>query len=148
MAIDRVAAMVEQDAEFLGDLIGPIGDAAGYPTKLARLHAGIANVRKAATRKATTHLTKTFKHIGIEDLNVGGMARNPHLARSIMDGGFGEFRRQLEYKARFCGATFVVADRWFASSKTCSCCGSVKDELPYRNGPSIAMRMDLSATAT
>lgn len=46
-----------------------------------------------------------------------------------MDGGFFEFRRQLEYKARFYGATVVVVDRWFPSSKTCSCCGSVKSEL-------------------
>ncbi|MDL2411040.1 transposase, partial [Rhizobium calliandrae] len=51
------------------------------------------------------------------------------LARSIMDGGFFEFRRQLDYKARFYGATVVVANRWFPSSKTCSCCGSVKAEL-------------------
>jgi putative transposase len=97
--------------------------------KLARLHARISNIRKDATHKATTHLTKTFKRIGLEDLNVRGMARNRHLARSIMDGAFGEFRRQLEYKARFYGTTIVVADRWFPSSKTCSCCGSVKDEL-------------------
>ena len=97
--------------------------------KLARLHARIANIRKDATHKATTHLTKTFKRIGIEDLNVRGMAKNRHLSRSIMDGGFGEFRRQLEYKAQFYGATIVVADRWFPSSKTCSCCGSVKAEL-------------------
>jgi putative transposase len=68
--------------------------------KLARLHARIANIRKDATHKATTYLTKTFKRIGIEDLNVRGMVRNRHLARSIMDGNFGEFRRQLEYKAR------------------------------------------------
>jgi putative transposase len=97
--------------------------------KLARLHARISNIRKDATHKATTHLTKTFKRIGLENLNVRGMARNRHLAGSIMDGAFGEFRRQLEYKARFYGTTIVVADRWFASSKTCSCCGSVKDEL-------------------
>jgi putative transposase len=50
------------------------------------------------------------------------MAQNRCLARSIMDGGFHEFRRQLEYKARFYGAIIVVADRWFPSSKTCSCC--------------------------
>ncbi len=74
-------------------------------------------------------LAKTYRRIGIEDLNVRGMARNRRLARSIMDGGFFEFRRQLEYKARFYGATVVVADRWFPSSKTCSCCGSVKAEL-------------------
>lgn len=97
--------------------------------KLARLHTRIANIRRDATHKATTMLAKTYARIGIEDLNVKGMAKNRHLARSIMDGGFFEFRRQLDYKARFYGATIVVADRWFPSSKTCSCCGSVKTEL-------------------
>ncbi len=74
-------------------------------------------------------LAKTYRRIGIEDLNARGMARNRRLARSIMDGGFFEFRRQLEYKARFYGAAVIVADHWFPSSKTCSCCGSVKAEL-------------------
>ncbi|CAB4244599.1 transposase [Methylacidimicrobium sp. AP8] len=97
--------------------------------KLARLHSRIAAIRRDATHKATTMLTRTYRRIGIEDLNVRGMARNRHLARSIMDGAFFEFRRQLGYKARFYGATIVVADRWFPSSKTCSCCGSVKAEL-------------------
>jgi putative transposase len=97
--------------------------------KLARLHARIANIRKDATHKATTMLAKSCKRIGIEDLNVKGMASNRRLARAIMDGGFFEFRRQLDYKARMYGATVVVADRWFPSSKRCSCCGSVKTEL-------------------
>src|SRR5215470_9436449 len=97
--------------------------------QLVRLHARTANVRKDATHKATTRLAKGFRRIGIEDLNVRGMARNRCLARSIMDGGFFEFRRQLEYKARLYGAAVVVVDRWFPSSKTCSCCGLVKAEL-------------------
>lgn len=46
-----------------------------------------------------------------------------------MDGGFYEVRRQLEYKAKLYGAIVVVADRWFPSSRTCSCCGSVKAGL-------------------
>jgi putative transposase len=92
------------------------------------------------THKATTALAKGFRRIGIEDLNVQGMARNRRLARSIMDGGFFEFRRQLDDKARLYGASVVVADRWFPSSKTCSCCGSVKAELDlsqrvFRCGP-------------
>ena len=69
------------------------------------------------------------RRIGIEDLNVRGMASNRGLARSIMDGGFFELRRQLDYKARFYGATVIVADRWYPSSKTCSCCGSVTSGL-------------------
>lgn len=97
--------------------------------KLARLHARISRIRKDATHKLTTGLAKTYARIGIEDLNVHGMSKNRRLARSIMDAGFYEFRRQLEYKARFYGATLVVADRWYPSSKTCSCCGAVKAAL-------------------
>jgi putative transposase len=104
-------------------------NAARAKRRLSRLHTRIGNIRRDATHKATTMLTTTFSRIGIEDLNVSGMARNAHLARSIMDGGFFEFRRQLEYKAKFYGATIVVANRWYPSSKTCSCCGSVKTEL-------------------
>jgi putative transposase len=97
--------------------------------RLARLHARIGHIRKDATHKATTLLAKSYGRIGVEDLNVRGMARNRCLARSIMDGGFFEFRRQLDYKCRMYGATLVVADRWYPSSKTCSCCGSVKTGL-------------------
>src|SRR6516164_4121482 len=97
--------------------------------RLAWLHARIVNIRKDATHKTTTKLAKTFRRIGIEDLNVRGMVCNRHLARSILDGGFFEFRRQLQYKAKRYGAVIVVADRWFASSKRCSCCGLVEAEL-------------------
>nr|WP_196799485.1 RNA-guided endonuclease TnpB family protein [Verrucomicrobium sp. 3C] len=97
--------------------------------RIARIHQRITNIRRDATHKATTMLTQTYRRIGIEDLNVCSMARNRHLARSIMDGAFFEFRRQLAYKARFYGSTVIVADRWYPSSKTCSCCGSVKAEL-------------------
>lgn len=97
--------------------------------RLARLHARIAAIRRDATHKATTAIAQRFARIGIEDLNVRGMVRNRSLARSIMDGSFGEFRRQLAYKVRMTGAILTVADRWFPSSKTCSCCGSVKAEL-------------------
>ncbi len=98
--------------------------------KLARLHARIANIRADALHKLTADLTRRFNTIGIEDLNVSGMLRNHHLARSIADVGFFEFRRQLEYKARRRGRTVVVADLWFASSKMCSACGSMREEMP------------------
>lgn len=98
--------------------------------KLARLHARIANIRQDALHKLTTDLTRRFHTIGIEDLNVRGMVRNRHLARSIADMGFFEFRRQLEYKAAMRGGQVVIADRWFPSSKICSCCGHKQEELP------------------
>lgn len=98
--------------------------------KLARLHARIGNIRKDALHKLTTDLTRRFHTIGIEDLNVKGMVTNRHLARSVADMGFFEFRRQLEYKAQMRGGVVLPADRWFASSKTCSCCGHKQAYLP------------------
>ena len=97
--------------------------------RLARVHARVANVRRDVTHKLTTRLARTYRVIGIEDLNVKGMAANRHLSRAVLDGGFFEFRRQLTYKTRTSGSRLVGADRWFASSKTCSCCGVVKATL-------------------
>lgn len=68
--------------------------------------------------------------IGIEDLNVCGMLANRKLAWKIADIGFCEFRRQLEYKAKLDGAEFVIASRRFPSSKMCSACGRIAEELP------------------
>lgn len=98
--------------------------------KLAKLHARIAAIRSDALHQLTTTLTRRFHTIGIEDLNVCGMVKNRHLARSIVDMGFFEFRRQLEYKAAMRGGNVVVADRFYPSSKTCSCCGHRLDALP------------------
>ena len=79
--------------------------------------------------KATTMIAGTYSVVCVEDLNVAGMARNRHLARSLSDAALGEFRRQLEYKTARSGAVLCVVDRWFPSSKTCSNCGVVKAKL-------------------
>jgi len=97
--------------------------------RLSRLHRRVAAIRRDATHKLTTRITRTYAVIGIEDLNVRGMVRNRHLARAVSDGGFHEFRRQITYKARLYGARVVVADRWYPSSKSCSCCGVIKETL-------------------
>ena len=97
--------------------------------KVARLHAHVANQRLDGLHKLTTWLTEKFSDISIEDLHVAGMVKNHHLAKSIMDAAFGEFRRQLEYKTTRSGARLHVVDRWYRSSKTCSGCGSVKAKL-------------------
>jgi len=91
--------------------------------KLARLHAKIANVRRNSLHQLSTSITRRFYTIGIEDLYVKGMLANGRLARAIADMGFRELRRQLEYKAAWRGGQLVLADRWFPSSKLCSCCG-------------------------
>ena len=71
--------------------------------KLAKLHARISNIRKDTLHKLTSHLTRRFSTVGIEDLNVKGMLSNGKLARHIADMGFYEFKRQLEYKAQMRG---------------------------------------------
>lgn len=98
--------------------------------KLAKLHARIAAIRTDALHQLTTNLTRRFHTIGIEGLNVRGMMKSRHLARSIADMGFFEFRRQLEYKAAMRGGQIVVADRFYPSSKTCSGCGHKLEALP------------------
>ena len=97
--------------------------------KLARLHAEIANLRRNSLHQLSNNLTRRFHTIGIEDLNVKGMLQNHCLARAIADMGFRELRRQIEYKATWRGVQVVVVDRWYPSSKTCSCCGHRLDAL-------------------
>ena len=98
--------------------------------RLARLHARISRVRQDWLHQTTTRLVREFPVIGIEDLNVRGLMANDKLARNIGDIGLHEFRRQLEYKARLYGAHLVTASRWFPSSKMCSVCGRISEELP------------------
>ena len=97
--------------------------------KVANLHAHVANQRSDALHKLTTWLTRKYSEISIEDLHVAGMVKNHHLAKSISDAAFGEFRRQLEYKTARSGTALHVVDRWYRSSKTCSGCGGVKVKL-------------------
>jgi len=96
---------------------------------LGRTQGRVADQRKDGLHKLTTRLASEFGTVVAEDLNVAGMVRNRRLARHVADASFGEFRRQLEYKAAWHGARVIVADRWFASSKTCSGCGAVKAKL-------------------
>ena len=74
-------------------------------------------------------IANTYGTVCIEDLNIAGMMKNHHLARSLSDAALGEFRRQLEYKTARSGAVLRVVDRWYPSSKTCSNCGVVKAKL-------------------
>jgi IS605 OrfB family transposase len=97
---------------------------------VGRAQGRVADQRKDGLHKLTTRLAAEFGTVVIEDLHVAGMLRNRRLARHVADASFGEFRRQLEYKAAWHGGLVIVADRWFASSKACSGCGAVKAKLP------------------
>jgi putative transposase len=90
--------------------------------KLARLHARIVNLRADFTHKLTTRFCRENQTIVIEDLNVSGMLKNEKLAKAISDVGFGEIRRQLEYKAKRYDTRIIIANRFYPSSKLCSIC--------------------------
>ena len=98
--------------------------------RVARLHYRTRCARENWQHQFTSRLVRDFQTLVIEDLNVAGMKKNRCLAKSVSDVGFGELRRQIEYKAAQSGSVVVVADRWFASSKICSVCGTKTKSLP------------------
>ncbi len=97
--------------------------------KVARAHRKVRDARRDFLHRTSTRLVREHDVIVIEDLNVAGMLGNRRLARAIADCGWGEFRRQLDYKCQRHGRELVVIDRWHPSSKTCSACGHVLAEL-------------------
>jgi putative transposase len=97
--------------------------------RLGTLHRTVANQRTNTLLQLTSRLAKTKSVVVIEDLNVTGMRKNHHLAQAIADVGWGEFRRQLSYKAAWYGCQVVIVGRWEPSSKTCSGCGWVEEDL-------------------
>jgi IS605 OrfB family transposase len=94
-----------------------------------KTHARVVNTRKDFIHKTTRSLIDTYETIVIEKLNVSGMVKNKHLSKHILDASFAEFRRQLEYKARWYNREIILADTFYPSSKTCSGCGEVKAKL-------------------
>lgn len=98
--------------------------------RLARVHVRIADRRRDFLHKLTTDLVRDNQTVVIEDLNVGGMVRNHRLARAITDAAWREMRSMLEYKCAWYGRELVVIDRWFPSSKRCSECGVLREDMP------------------
>jgi putative transposase len=96
---------------------------------VARLNRSIRNIRKDFLHKASTSVAKSHGIVCIEDLAVKNMERNHHLAQSISDAGWAEFRRLLEYKCSWYGSELRVIDRFAPSSKTCSVCSEVNHSL-------------------
>ena len=97
---------------------------------LLKLHHRLANIRQNHRHQITSEIIKRKPSlIVLEDLNVRGMMSNRHLSKAVQEQGFFEFRRQIEYKARWAGIKIVIADRFYPSSKICICCGRVKKDL-------------------
>jgi putative transposase len=112
--------------------------------QLARAHRRVRNLRRDQLHKLTTGLAKSHGQIVIEDLNVRGLGRSARgtlarpgrrvrakagLNRALADAAFGEFRRLLTYKCQWYGSRLRLAPRYFASSRRCSSCGAIREEL-------------------
>ena len=97
--------------------------------QLAKTHRKVTDTRRYLVHQASRILVNRAQVLVIEDLNIAGMVRNRHLARSISDAAMGELSRQILYKARWHGVEVRIADRFFPSSKTCSDCGELKSDL-------------------
>jgi putative transposase len=101
--------------------------------KLAKIHLKVKNIRTDYLHKTTTKIIRENQTVYLESLNVLGMMKNHCLAGAVADASFYEIRRQLEYKAGWYGRTVKYLDRWFPSSKTCSECGFIKQDLKLKD---------------
>ncbi len=98
--------------------------------KLLELNHRLANKRQNYLHQTTSSIIKREpRFISLEDLNVSGMMKNKHLSKAVQRQGFYEFRRQIEYKSEWNNIQVIIADRFFPSSKLCSCCGRIKKDL-------------------
>jgi len=97
--------------------------------KVARIHARIADRRRDYQHKLSTRIIRENQVVCVESLGVKHMLQNHSLAKSISDVGWGEFVRQLEYKARWYGRLLVKIEKWYPSSKRCFDCGHILETL-------------------
>ena len=98
--------------------------------ELLKVTKRLTYIRQNHIHQTTSEIVKRKpSFICIEDLNVSGMMKNRHLSKTIQQQGFYEFRRQIEYKSELNNIPVIIADRFFPSSKLCSCCGNIKKDL-------------------
>lgn len=97
--------------------------------KLTKAYKKISDKKQYYLHQVSNTLIDENQVICMEDLNVKGMLRNHKIAESIQELNFGEFRRMLEYKAKWYGRNLVFVDRFYPSSKTCNHCGYINKTL-------------------
>ena len=98
--------------------------------ELLKMIKRLTNIRQNHLHQTTSEIIKRKpSFVCIEDLNVSGMMKNRHLSKTIQQQGFYEFRRQIKYKSEWNNIPLIIADKFFPSSKLCSCCGTIKKDL-------------------
>ena len=96
---------------------------------VAKAHEKVKNQRNDFLHKIANAYIRNYGVLVFEDLNIKGMVRNHHLAKSITDAGWGTFIGLVEYKAAEAGRQLIRIPRFEPSSKTCSECGAIKQDL-------------------
>ena len=97
---------------------------------MQRLHYKLSNIREGYVRSVVNSLVRAKpKYVSIEDLNVRGMMSNRHLSKAIQEQMFYYFRSFLIQQCKKHGIEVRVIPRFFPSSKLCSCCGQIKQDL-------------------
>ena len=91
--------------------------------KIARCHEKVSNIRKDNLHKLSSKIVRENQIIVIEDLQVKNMMKNRELSKVIKDASWYDFTRQLEYKAKYYGRTYIKIDKFYASSQLCHICG-------------------------
>ena len=90
----------------------------------------LTNIRQNYLHQTTSEIVKRKpSFICMEDLNVSEMMKNKHLSKALQEQKLYEFRRQIKYKSERNNIPVIIADRFFPSSKLCSCCGNLKKDL-------------------
>ncbi|MDY6153706.1 MAG: transposase [Terrisporobacter sp.] len=116
------------------------------------LHRKLANIRSNHIHQATNKIVKAKpSRVVMETLNIKGMMKNRHLAKAIQQQCLYDFKVKMKYKCEFYGIEFVEADKWFPSSKICSCCGNIKKDLKlkdrvYKCNCGLSIDRDLNAS--
>jgi putative transposase len=101
--------------------------------KVGKVQVKIANIRHNHLHQITSKIISENQTIILEDLNVKNMMSNHNIAKSIGDCSWGELVRQINYKSNWYGKKVIKIDRYFPSSKTCSNCGYIKDDLTLKD---------------
>ncbi len=118
--------------------------------RVAKCHQKVRNQRKDYQHKLSCEIAGRYDAVAVEDIDMKAMSQCLHFGKSVMDNGFGAFRDMLEYKLESQGKKLIKVDRFFPSSKRCSCCGEVKKELALSERIYICgcgMRMDRDVNA-
>lgn len=116
------------------------------------LHRKLANIRSNHIHQATNKIVKAKpSRVVMETLNIKGMMKNRHLAKAIQQQCLYDFKVKMKYKCEFYGIEFVEANKWFPSSKICSCCGNIKKDLKlkdrvYKCNCGLSIDRDLNAS--